>query len=442
MHKMCKNIFSRIILLPVLLIVAVSSCTTIAGSGQENIKGSDDPMYYGEGRGDSALKAMTAARRAAAASASYDLLDIRPDSDQAVYVDVALDGIADFSPYVYMDSQQTIEGRSGEKFYYLLGIRINLDALAGRLIAAEILGGQIDGRADPVYRLSDQKAPAVSVDEAAASPAAGDGGSASKGGSAAEKAVIKAVAAEVTTAQLEIISRYIDDLAFMVYYDEEAAADPRLTRSAVVSANRFLNDGGREWIELSSIEKIKEEQTAVYEQETGHAVSIIQWIAHKMNADIYIEISLDTSAKAEGRLNLKCYNAETFKERGSASVSIDSVAEKTVAEAVSRGMKAAVAEAEQQSAIAASHGFRYSLIMTNTPDPEIMKDFAEKLESGAESVKRTSFSAEKSVFEVYLIGDIADLEDLVYYTAKNLPGMEGVMLVMQRRNSIIFDSGM
>ena len=45
-------------------------------------------------------------------------------------------------------------------------------------------------------------------------------------------------------------------------------------------------------------------------------------------------------------------------------------------------------------------------------------------------------------FEVYLIGDISVLEDIVYDTAETIPGMEGVLLVMQRRNSITFDTGM
>ncbi|MBI9107630.1 MAG: hypothetical protein JEZ04_12860 [Spirochaetales bacterium] len=456
MHSIyTRKITRRLTLIfTVVIFSGLMSCQTVSDSGMGKKVTSSAPIYYGTGSGDSAFMAMECAKRNAVRQAADDLLGLLAAFVHGAELDLLFDSIEDFGPYLLNDTQQTIDSRSNEEFYYHLGIRINLEALAAKLIANDILGGQIDGSLSAVYILNDQPPPDLST-----GPAEYKAEAASYQNRPAENTAFQAVVPDVSAAELEVISRYLDNLTFMVYFNEQTCADPSLARSAVVSANSFLEKKGRDYVDLSQIETIIKEQSAVYEEETGNAVSIIQWIAHKVNADIYIELSLEVSGGIEGgrysssaNVSLDCYEASTIEGRGVVAaqtnppeyslVSAEAARENALSSAVYKGMEAAVKEAEAHSAKAASTGFKFNLTMENTPDTKIIGDFEQKLESSVKSVKRTSFSHEESIFEVYLIGNIADLEDLIYDTAASIPGLEGLMLVMQRRNSIIFDTGM
>ncbi len=451
----CKN-QNFLIILIIILAVFGASCTTTGSSDQAVTSRGDlnpNPVYYAEGSGDSAIEAMNAAKRKAVKAAAADLLGEAASSGQGEELDSFINSISDFTPYIIRDSQENIDSSSSGGYYYYLGIKINLQAVAEKLKSEDILGGQIDGREGNEYSLPDQKKPSVKVADAAGVEATAEANVAE------EQRVVERIIPEATAEELAVIREYLDSLTYMVYFDEESAANPFLSRTAVTSANRFLDTEGYEYVDLSQIERIKADQQLVYEEETGEAVSIIQWIAHKLNADIYIEINLDTNSSTKngryyGSANvaLNCYNASTAEGRGSASYQTNPPAFSTVSEedalanavssAVFKGMAAAVAEAENETAKAVSKGFKYSLVMINTSDSRMMRDFEKKLERRVKSVDRISFSPEESVFEVYLIGNISDLEDFVYDTAESIPGMEGILLVMQRGNSITFDTGM
>jgi len=435
---------------------ALLSCVTMPDSVGSRRESSSAPMYYGSGSGDSSIVAMAAAKKLAVRQAARDLLGGAAVEDE---INMLFDSIEDFDPYILKESQQTIESSSGDTFFYHLGIRINLEALAAKLITNDILGGQISGQSDVIYILRDQAAPVLST-----GPVGKDGPSSevsgrnsTNEGEAAESGSYT-VASKITAEEFAVIRRYLDGLSYMVYFND-GAAEPFLARSAVISANRFLEQQGYDYVDLARIETIKKEQSVAYKEETGNAVSMIQWIAHKLNADIYIELSLSTSGNSDGGrfygtadVSLNCYDVSTFESRGSAEarsnpsafslVSIDDALSDAVSSAVFESMEEAVVGAEEESAKVASGGFKYNLTMINTNNSEILRDFEEKLKSQVKFIERTSFSAEQSIFEVYLIGDIADLEDIVYDAAESIPGFEELMLVMQWRNSITFDTGM
>ena len=66
--------------------------------------------------------------------------------------------------------------------------------------------------------------------------------------------------------------------------------DPFSSKAAVGIANEYLASNTMEAIDLDQIEKLKTDKQKVYEAETGESISIVQWIAQKLNADAYIEI--------------------------------------------------------------------------------------------------------------------------------------------------------
>jgi len=453
--------FTRYLLYTAVLVLlfAAMSCSTpgkaSAGPAEGKPSGSTEPVYFGYGEGPGSIEAIQNAKKDAVQTAAADLLGRAAANGQKEELAYFFNSINDIEPYVIAGSQETVESRNDDGFYYHLGVRVNLEVLASKLKSSDILGGQIDGKEGNIYRLSDQDSPEkpVSAAEISTPPQKAEVAEVEEPAPAAE-ALPKA-----SVEELKIISEYLDSLTYMVYFNEETEADPFLTRTAVISANRYLDKEGAEYVDLTQIERIKEDQQLVYEEETGEAVSIVQWIAHKLNADVYIELSLSTSTKTEGskyygsaNVSLNSFNASTAEGLGSAVYqtippAFSRISEKdaltnAVSSAVYNGMKAAVAKAENEAAKAAAKGFKYSLSLMNTSDSKMMRDFEKKLERKVQAIKRVSYSPEESTFEVYLIGDIADLEDLIYDTVESVPGMEGIMLVMQRGNSITFDTGM
>jgi len=437
------------------------SCATAAETGVGAvISGSPTPVYYGTGSGSTSIDAIQQAKKAAVKKAAEDLLGTAAAKAQKSEIEELFTSISDIEPFTVAGSMETLESSQDDGFYINLGVMVNLSVTASELRAADILGGQVDGREGNTYLLPDQAAPRVAkkpdktetVQPAAAEEKSG-------GQESVEAPAEQPVYSDVTADELAIINDYLDSLMYMVYFDEDSSADPVLMRTAVVSANRYLKQNGFEYVDLSQIESIKADQRIVYEEETGESVSMIQWIAHKLNADIYIQISLDTSSRAENgnyygsaSALLNCYNASTAEGRGSAvyqtippafsRISEADALSNAVSSAVYNGMQTAVAEAEKQTAEAAARGFKYSLNLMNTPDSKLIRDFEKRLERKVKSVKRISYSPEESVFEVYLIGDIMKLEDVIYDTAENVPGMEGLLLIMQRGSSITFDTGL
>lgn len=445
-----------------LIVFTAASCTTVeqqntAGSSK-TATGSSEPMYYGYGSGENSIEAIQLAKKNAAEKAAVDLLGPAAAEGQGAELSDFFASINDIEPYIIAGSQETVESRSGDGFYFHLGIRVNLDVLASKLKASDILGGQIDGREGNDYRLIDQPSPVKTSDAAVVErPAELELRTSEKD----DRAAVETDDAmpEATAEELKIIRDYLSSLTYMVYFNEETAVDSFLTRTAVISANRYLDGVNAEYVDLAQIERIKADQQLVYEEETGEAVSIIQWIAHKLNADIYIELSLNTSSRTENgkyygsaNVTLNSYNASTAEGLGSAvyqtippafsKISEDDALANAVSAAVFNGMKTTVAEVENQSAKAASKGFKYNLTIINTPDSRQLRDFSKRMERDVRSIKRVSYAAEESTFEVYLIGDIADLEDLVYDAAETIAGLEGILLIMQRGNSITFDTGM
>ena len=456
-----KNNYKKLSAVIAALLLVFLSFSCVTTGGQEDAAALDQsgtnpaPMYYGYGTGNTSLEAITDARREAVRAAAEDLLGRASYKGQREEVEQLLAEVNDFTPFVRKESQQTLNSTSGDGYSYQLGIRIELSALAAFLQENDILGGQIDGRADMSYSLPDQSAPKLqTAEETGKAEVQTEKPAAEPVGTDAPRE-----AQDISAEEMAVIRDYLDSLTYMVYYDETIEADPFLVRTAVTSANRYLENNSYEYVNLAQIEQIKDDQRLVYEEETGEAVSIIQWIAHKLNADIYIELTLTANSNTEdGRyygsanVSLNTFNASTAEGLGSAAYQTNPPAFSTVSEsdalvnavssAVFKAMNAAVEKAENETAVAAAKGFKYSLNMMNTSDSKTLRDFEKKLSKRVKDLKRISFSPEESVFEVYLIGDISDLEDLVYDTAETIPGMEGLFLVMQRRSSITFDTGL
>ena len=436
-----------------LLILMVFSCAT---GGVPSGGPTETPLYYGSGSGGSGLQAMNAAKGMAVRRAAEDLLGPAVAMVKKPELDSFFSEVKDFNIYVLPETLQTL---SSDGTSYSLMIRVNLKALGNSLAAKMLLGGQVTGAANQSLALADQKPPAGAV--SAAAPA--DPGKKEPSPPATEEPAAAPVAAAPeappSAEEQAFINRYMSDLTYMVYYNENSPADPFLMKAAVVSANKYLNQNNMTYVDLEQIESLKKDQELVYEEETGQAVSIIQWIAHKLNADIYIEINMSVTGNSDGSrhygsatVTLNNYEASTADGRGAASYQTNPPAFSTVsqadalnnavASAVFQAMPEALSTADRETREAMTRGLKYSLTIMNTRDRRLMRDFEQKLQRKFRSLRQLSYTPEQSVYEVYLLGEILDLEDAIYDVADTIPDLEGLSLIMQQRSALTFDSGL
>ena len=88
-------------------------------------------------------------------------------------------------------------------------------------------------------------------------------------------------------------------------------------------------------------------------------------------------------------------------------------------------------------------GLKYELIIQNTDDSRLMRDFMKALERhrSVKSVERDSYSPEETRYTVKMLGEIEDLEDAVYDVSEDIRGLEDIYMVYSSGSSITFDSG-
>ncbi len=453
----------KLFLITVLTVTIFISCATTGGSvpssggtaGKAPDAGpvlSASPVYYATGTAGSQSAAFNDAKMNAVKKAATDALGIASSAANRDKLESKIYIPSNANAYVYNETMEILDrGDNNGSTTVSIGIRVNLEALSNVLRANEIYGNIILPQGGDVL-LSDMERPSFAPEPVVSSEKAVEE-------KPADAPVSSTSTSEVSPEEIALIDEIIGNLTFMVYYDDESGTDPFLAKTAVGMANRYLSENGMEYVDLGQIERIKKDQAAAYEDETGQAVSMIQWIAGKLNADIYIEIVVDANSNTKNNryygsasVSLKNFDASTAAGRGSSyyqtvppamsTVSEDDALNNAVASATFNAIKKAVEQARSYTQKELTQGIKYDLVVQNTFDSRLMRDFMKKMERKVKSIKRVSTSPEETKYDVRLIGRIEDLEDLVYDISEGLPGLEGLFLVYQRGNSITFDSGL
>ncbi len=254
------------------------------------------------------------------------------------------------------------------------------------------------------------------------------------------------------------IIKYIESMTYMVYFNEQAEEDPFLMKAAVSSANRYLAESGLEAVNLAQIEDLKKDKIRVYEEESGESITLIQWIAQKLHADIYLEIDGRTTSEsardkyyAEASVTLTVFEASTARLLGSAlwnspkqlnTTSESNARLQALQVSVRKAMPKAIEQAQAYMEKALEKGIRYQLIVQNTPDTKLMNTFRRRLENEVEEIEIVSQSSETTSYYVFLIGSVAELVDIVYDTAEAMPELEALEQVLLRGRSVTFDTGL
>jgi hypothetical protein len=431
--------FLSILLIAAAVMAAVSCAST--GPAQQAAAPQTQKEYAGAGEDPSLLGAMNKAKMDAVRKAIIDIIGMANEQANREALRGAIYGSSNPNAFVVSDSfVATRKDKVGDNYVVEGTVLVRLDAVTATLKARGLLGGE--------GLTAESKAQTAAQDSQAQA-----------GGAAAEVDSLSAAPAPAATAdEQRVIRDYVEHMTYMVYAAQDTTLDPFYAKSAIGIANEFLASNAMETIDIDQIEKLKSDRQKLYEAETGESITITQWIAQKLNADVYIEIdgavSGETSgAKFYGQANttLKAYEASTGRLLGSvpfnspktiSTSSVQAAIINALQTSVYKAMPIAITQAKAYMAKALTNGIKFELVVQKTPDARLMNTFRQRLKARVKDVRVISQTDAETRFDVFLIGSIEDLADEVYNVSEKIPGLEAMKQVLLRGKSVTFNTGM
>lgn len=276
--------------------------------------------------------------------------------------------------------------------------------------------------------------------------------------SGASDDVPPAVPGVLTPEEQAFLENYLKRITYMVYFDENAKIELEYAKAGVGIANRYLIERmGLSVIDYDQIERNKKDQMAAYQAETGGSIDLIQYIAQKFNADVYVEISVTFSTStADGKYyataqgTMKIYDTSTAQLLGSLPfMSKQAFSMKSINEAKQFAITGGIWEAmpkmvEQSKALiknSLSNGIRFELIIQNTPDAKLINTFKRALSKYVRLVEQVSYSPTETKFYIFSFKTKDKIEDAIY-DAADRAGLKDMYLVYSRGKSFTFNSGL
>ena len=443
--------FAALSLLLILIFAFAVSCATVKIPAAET---SDvhpaNKVYSGSGKSTSLIEAINLAKMDAVRKAVIDIIGVANERANRDVLNEVLYNTKNPNAFIITDTYKTLrKDKIGSSYIIESEVAVNGDAVKNTLRANGLLGGETKTEAEQT-----EEAAAVSnakTKKQAASIAAS--GAVSTAGAA-----VSGEEEALTPEEQRLIQMYVGNMTYMVYFNEESKENPFYMKAAVGIADEYLTSHSMEAVDFNQIEKLKKDQQKVYEEETGKSISIIQWIAQKLNADIYIEIDGITIGKRSGgnfygqaSITLKVFEASTGRLLGSvpwnSPKTFSTASERTarinaLQTSVYKAMPIAIQQAQAYMAKALRNGIKYELIVQNTSDPRLMNLFRRKLKKKVKSIKTVSQSAQETKYYVYYLGGLEDLIDIIYDVAETIPGLENMEQVLLRGKSVTFDTGL
>jgi hypothetical protein len=265
-------------------------------------------------------------------------------------------------------------------------------------------------------------------------------------------------AGQLSPEEQAYLQTYLSRLNYMVYYNEDAKIDPKLAKSAVSQANRYLLEKlGLSVIDFDQIEKNKKDQQTAYETETGGSIDLIQYLAQKLNADVYVEIDLaltsetrDSKFYASAQGSMKIYDTSTASLLGSIVLSsqtafspnsADAAATNAITSSVWIAMPKMIDQSKELLKNALARGVRYEVVIQKTPDSKQISQLRRALAKKVREVEQVSYSTGTTKLYLYTFMKGDKVEDAIY-EAGAAAGMNDLNLVYSRGKSYTFDSGL
>ena len=264
--------------------------------------------------------------------------------------------------------------------------------------------------------------------------------------------------------QEAFIEQYLAGLRYLVYVDERIkiqAKDEALFRKAIITANEWLSSQGLKVVLLEQIDKLKKDYALLVEEAQGENLSVVQYLAQKLNADIYICLDLVVNSEkragqyyAQASLGLTVYEALTGQVLGSKTYSqldrsVASSEELARTNAAQLAMRRLIPEliklAQMEMRKALSQGVRYEFSLLGRIAQSTLQSLVTSLYAldlrvtKIDSLYQTEM---ESKFVIYYFGLANELENLIYRAAAATPELMALRLFAQRRRSFIFEIGL
>ncbi len=288
-----------------------------------------------------------------------------------------------------------------------------------------------------------------------AAPATATGSSA---GSSADTTDVPPPPGVLTPEEEAYLNNYLARLQYMVYFDEKAGIDPQSAKTAVNQANRYLLEKlGLSVVDFDQIEKNKKDQQAAYQSETGGSIDLIQYLAQKYNADVYVEISFSSTSSSSGgkfyataQGSMKIYDTSTAQLLGSVAFQSPQVmsttsAESAVGNAVAASVWSAMPKMTDQTKMlvknSLARGIRYEVVIQNTPDSRQISTLRRALAKLFREVEQVSYAPGETKLALYTFKSRDKVEDS-FYDAADRAGLKDLYLVYSRGKAFTFNSGM
>jgi hypothetical protein len=260
----------------------------------------------------------------------------------------------------------------------------------------------------------------------------------------------------------QFIKTYLENLVYMVYIDEDTNVAPEnkfLLKKAVAVANDYLTSHAMEAVLLDEVEKLKQDQETLYQEDSGGDISVVQWLAQKLNADVYITLNLritsETKRKnhfAQASITLTAFESSTGRLMGSKTynqpeksfspTSEEEAKINAVEVSVKRIMRDIIDTSREYMKKALKKGIKYEIFLDGAGDSGVIGEFIDSLKRRVKDVQTVYRTDEQAKCYVWALVTNQDLEQLVLDTAKTIPGLEGMVTVSVRRKSLTFSTGL
>lgn len=253
------------------------------------------------------------------------------------------------------------------------------------------------------------------------------------------------------------LSNYIQNMTYMVFNAENSRVDRFLLKTAVDIANGYLINHGYRMIDAKEVEKVKKDAALVYQENAVEGLSLIQFIAQKLNADVYMELDAVTEGgyESEGyygsaKITLNIFNPSTGELLGSvpytspktfSKVSTYDAQANAIQSTVYKALPIAIEQAKVLLAKAYAGGIRYEITINNSFDGKAMARFRNELKNHVLNLKTLHQSAAQTKYAAFLFGTVEDMETIVFNTSEAVPGFARLDLVMLRGKSLTFNTG-
>jgi hypothetical protein len=262
----------------------------------------------------------------------------------------------------------------------------------------------------------------------------------------------------LTADEQAFLSNYLNRLSYMVYYNDASGMDPRLAKIAVTQANRYLIEKlGLSVIDFDQIEKNKKDQLGAYQAETGGSIGMIQYIAQKLNADVYVEIDMQANGggypgsytgTAQG--SMKIFDTSTAILLGSITflspatfspVSMDAAVANAISASVWQAMPKVTEQSKTLLGNSFARGIRYELIVQQIPDARQAAQLIRALSRKFKEVEQLSFSPGETRIAIFAFDTKAKVQESIY-DAGPAAMMADMYLLYMRGKSFTFNSGL